>query len=91
MCLTAKLQNQVRFIYKIRIIDYISIISKNYLSTFTGQKCISIIRLSGDAETRDKKELYSLSYVYCLFKADNQHFFLSLQKIKVYDEREDND
>jgi hypothetical protein len=31
------LQNQVRFISKNRVIDYISIISKNYLSTFTGQ------------------------------------------------------
>ena len=29
---TAKLQNQVRFISKNRVIDYISIISKNYLS-----------------------------------------------------------
>jgi hypothetical protein len=31
------LQNQVRFISKNHVIDYISIISKNFLSTFTGQ------------------------------------------------------
>jgi len=31
------LQNQVRFISKNHVSDYISIISKNYLSTFTGQ------------------------------------------------------
>ena len=35
--MTAKVDIQIRFISKHHVIDYISTISKNYLSTFTGQ------------------------------------------------------
>ena len=35
--MAANVDIQIRFISKYHVIDYISTISKNYLSTFTGQ------------------------------------------------------
>jgi hypothetical protein len=41
--MAAKVEIQIRFISKHHVNDYISTISKNYLSAFTGQQCSSIL------------------------------------------------
>ena len=44
--MAAKVEIQIRFISKHHVNDYISTISKNYLSTFTGQLCIDKIKIA---------------------------------------------
>lgn len=44
--MAAKVEIQIRFISKLHVNDYISTISKNYLSTFTGQQCYYSLNLS---------------------------------------------
>ena len=41
--MAAKVEIQIRFISKLHVNDYISTISKNYLSTFTGQQCTDLL------------------------------------------------
>jgi len=43
--MAAKVEIQIRFISKHHINGYISTISKNYLSTFTGQQCFEALFL----------------------------------------------